>query len=119
VSLEDGKPKVHRVVVAVDCGVVVNPDVVKMQMESCVAYGLSAALFGEITLKEGRVEEGNFDRYRVLRMNEMPKVEVYMVQSSEAPTGVGEPGTPPIAPALTNALFALTGRRIRTLPIRA
>lgn len=118
VSLEDGKPKVHRVVVAVDCGVVVNPDVVKMQMESCVAYGLSAALFGEITLKEGRVEEGNFDRYRVLRMNEMPKVEVYLVQSSEAPTGVGEPGTPPIAPALTNALFALTGKRVRTLPVR-
>lgn len=118
VSIEDGKPKVHRVVVAVDCGVVVNPDVVRMQMESCVAYGLSAALFGEITLKEGRVEQGNFDRYRVLRINEMPKVEVYMVPSTEAPTGVGEPGTPPIAPAVTNAVFALTGKRVRTLPVR-
>lgn len=118
VSLVDGKPKVNRVVVAVDCGIVVNPDVVTMQMESCVAYGLSAALYGEITLKDGQVEQGNFDRYRVLRMNEMPKVEVYMVQSSEAPTGVGEPGTPPIAPAVTNALFALTGKRVRTLPVR-
>lgn len=118
VSIEDGKPRVHRVVCAVDCGIAVNPDVVKMQMESCIAYGLSAALFGEITLKEGQVEQGNFDRYRVLRMNEMPKVEVYIVPSTEPPTGVGEPGTPPIAPAVTNAVFALTGKRVRTLPIR-
>lgn len=118
VSIENGEPKVHRVVCAVDCGVVVNPDVVTMQMESGIAYGLSAALYGEITLKDGQVEQGNFDRYRVLRINEMPRVEVYMVPSAEAPTGVGEPGTPPIAPAVANAIFALTGKRLRTLPFR-
>ena len=118
VSLEGGKPRVHRVVCAVDCGIVVNPDVVRMQMESGIAYGLSAALFGEITLKEGRVEQGNFDRYQVLRISEMPKVEVYLVPSDAPPTGVGEPGTPPIAPAVANALFQLTGKRVRTLPIR-
>jgi len=118
VSLEDGKPKVHRVVCAVDCGTVINPDIVTMQMESGIAYGLSAALFGEITLKDGQVEQGNFDRYRVLRINEMPRVEVHMVASDAPPTGVGEPGTPPIAPAVANALFQLTGKRVRTLPIR-
>jgi len=118
VSLENGRPRVHRVVCAVDCGIVVNPDIVRMQMESGIAYGLSAALFDEITLKEGRVEQGNFDRYRVLRINEMPRVEVHMVASDAPPTGVGEPGTPPIAPAVANALYALTGKRVRTLPIR-
>ncbi len=118
VSIDQGEPRVHRVVCAVDCGVVVNPDIVTMQMESGIAYGLSAALYGEITLKDGQVEQGNFDRYRVLRINEMPKVEVYMVPSAEPPTGVGEPGTPPIAPAVANALFALTGKRVRRLPIR-
>jgi isoquinoline 1-oxidoreductase beta subunit len=118
VSLEGGKPRVHRVVCAVDCGIVINPDVVRMQMESGIAYGLSAALYGEITLKEGRVEQGNFDRYRVLRLNEMPTVEVHLVPSDVPPTGVGEPGTPPIAPAVANALFQLTGKRVRTLPIR-
>jgi isoquinoline 1-oxidoreductase beta subunit len=117
VSIVDGKPKVHRVVVAVDCGVAINPDVVKMQMESCVAYGLSAALYGAITLKDGAVVQGNFNDYQVLRINEMPKVEVYIVPSAEAPTGVGEPGTPPVAPAVTNALYQLTRKRIRTLPI--
>lgn len=117
VSIVDGKPKVHRVVVAVDCGVAINPDIVRMQMESCVAYGLSAALHGAITLKDGAVVQGNFNDYQVLRINEMPKVEVYIVPSAEAPTGVGEPGTPPIAPAVTNALYKLTGKRIRTLPI--
>jgi CO/xanthine dehydrogenase Mo-binding subunit len=118
VSLENGRPRVHRVVCAVDCGIVVNPDIVRMQMESGIAYGLSAALFDEITLKEGRVEQGNFDRYRVLRINEMPRVEVHMVASDAPPTGVGEPGTPPIAPAVANALYALTWKRVRTLPIR-
>ena len=118
VSLEGGQPRVHRVVCAVDCGTVVNPDVVRMQMESGIAYGLSAALYGEITLKDGQVEQGNFDRYRVLRINEMPKVEVHMVPSGAPPTGVGEPGTPPIAPAVANALFQLTGKRVRSLPIR-
>jgi isoquinoline 1-oxidoreductase subunit beta len=118
VSIEKGEPRVHRVVCAVDCGTVVNPDVVRMQMESGIAYGLSAALYGEITLKDGQVEQGNFDRYRVLRIDEMPKVEVYLVPSAEPPTGVGEPGTPPIAPAVANALFGLTGKRVRSLPIR-
>jgi isoquinoline 1-oxidoreductase subunit beta len=118
VSIENGKPRVHRVVCAVDCGVAINPDIVKMQMESGIAYGLSAALYGEITLKEGRVEQGNFDRYQVLRLNDMPKVEVHIVQSDAPPSGVGEPGTPPIAPAVANALFLLTGKRVRTLPIR-
>jgi isoquinoline 1-oxidoreductase beta subunit len=117
VSLENGKPRVHRVVAAVDCGTVVNPENVRMQVESAVAYGLSAALFGEITLKNGAVEQGNFDRYRVLRIGEMPKVEVHLVNSTEPPTGIGEPGTPPIAPAVANALFGLTGKRVRKLPI--
>jgi isoquinoline 1-oxidoreductase beta subunit len=88
-----------------------------MQMESCVAYGLSAALYGAITLKDGAVVQGNFNDYPVLRINEMPKVEVHIVPSAEPPSGVGEPGTPPIAPAVTNALYQLTGKRIRTLPI--
>ncbi len=117
VSIEGGKPRVHRVVVAVDCGLAINPDIVRMQMESCVAYGLSAALYGAITLKDGAVAQGNFNDYQVLRINEMPKVEVHIVPSAEAPTGVGEPGTPPIAPAVTNALYRLAGKRIRSLPI--
>ncbi len=118
VSIEDGKPRVHRVVCAVDCGVAVNPDVITMQMESGIAYGLSAALHGEITLKEGRVVQGNFDTYLPLRLPEMPLVEVHIVPSDAPPTGVGEPGTPPIAPAVANALFKLTGKPVRSLPIR-
>lgn len=117
VSVENGKPKVHRVVCAVDCGIAINPDVVRMQMESGIAYGLSAALHGEITLKDGQVEQGNFDRYQVLRINEMPAVEVHILPSTNNPTGVGEPGVPPIAPAVANALFQLTGKRVRRLPI--
>ena len=114
----EGKPKVHRIVCAVDCGTVVNPDIVAAQMESAIVYGLSAALSGEITLKDGRVVQGNFDTYPVLRMSEMPVVEVHLVKNSEAPGGVGEPGTPPAAPAVCNAIFALTGKRVRKLPIR-
>ncbi len=117
VSLENGRPRVHRVVCAVDCGVAVNPDVITMQMESGIAYGLAAALHGAITLKDGRVEQGNFDTYQVLRINEMPVVEVHIVPSEAAPTGVGEPGTPPIAPAVGNALFKLTGKPVTSLPI--
>jgi isoquinoline 1-oxidoreductase subunit beta len=117
VSLENGRPRVHRVVCAVDCGVAVNPDVIRMQMESGIAYGLSAALHGAITIDGGRAVELNFDRYRVLRINEMPTVEVHIVPSVEAPTGVGEPGTPPIAPAVANALARLTGRPVRRLPL--
>jgi isoquinoline 1-oxidoreductase beta subunit len=117
VSLENGQPRVHRVVCAVDCGVAVNPEVIRMQMESGIAYALSAMLFGAITLKDGQVEQGNFDAYRVLRLPEMPVVEVHIVPSTEAPTGVGEPGTPPLAPAVANALFRLTGKRVRKLPV--
>jgi isoquinoline 1-oxidoreductase beta subunit len=108
---------VHRVVCATDVGSTVNPDTIVAQMESGIVYGLSAALHQKITFKDGKVEQSNFHDYQVLRMNEMPTVEVYIVQSGEAPGGVGEPGTPPIAPAVTNALFALTGKRIRKLPI--
>ncbi len=114
---KDGNFKVDRVVCAVDCGVVVNPDVVKAQMEGCIGFALAAALTGEITLKDGEVQQSNYHDYPVLRINEMPKVEVHMVQSGEKPTGVGEPGVPPLAPALANALFNATGKRIRKLPI--
>jgi isoquinoline 1-oxidoreductase beta subunit len=113
----DGTPKVHRVVAAVDCGMTVNPDIVKRQVESAIVYGLTAALYGKITFKDGRVEQSNFHDYRMLRMNEMPKVEVHIVPSREAPGGIGEPGTPPIAPAVANAIFAATGKRIRKLPL--
>lgn len=114
----DGSFKVDRVVCAVDCGIAVNPDVIRAQMEGGIGYGLSAVLHGAITLKEGRVEQSNFHDYRPLRINEMPAVEVHIVESQEKPTGVGEPGTPVIAPAVANALFAATGKRIRSLPIR-
>jgi len=116
VSLENGAPRVHRVVCAVDCGIVVNPDVVRMQMESGIAYGLSAALYGKIAIDQGKVVSTNFDKYRVLRINEMPTVEVHIVPSTEKPTGVGEPGTPPIGPAVANAVAVLTGNPVRSLP---
>jgi isoquinoline 1-oxidoreductase beta subunit len=115
---KDNKVSVHRVVCSIDCGRVVNPDTIKAQMESGIVFGLTAALYGAITLKDGRVEQSNFHDYEMLRMNEMPKVEVYIVPSQEPPGGVGEPGVPPIAPAVANAIFAATGRRIRRLPIR-
>ncbi|MBL8466788.1 xanthine dehydrogenase family protein molybdopterin-binding subunit [Methyloversatilis discipulorum] len=114
---KDGSFKVDRVVCAVDCGVVVNPDVVKAQMEGGIGYALAAALTGAITLKDGVVEQSNFNDYPVLRINEMPKVEVHIVKSAAAPTGVGEPGVPPLAPALASALRAATGKVIHTLPI--
>jgi isoquinoline 1-oxidoreductase subunit beta len=115
--LRNGGFRVDRVVCAVDCGVAVNPDVIRAQMEGGIGYGLSAALHGEITLKDGRVEQSNFHDYRPLRINEMPRVEVHIVPSSEKPTGVGEPGVPPIAPAVANALAAATGKRLRNLPL--
>ena len=114
----DGAVRVHRVVCAVDCGVAVNPDVIRAQMEGGIAFGLGAALYGEITLDKGAVQQTNFDRYRVLRMPEMPEVEVHIVPSAEPPTGVGEPGVPPVAPAVANAVFALTRMPVRKLPIR-
>jgi len=114
---KDGNPKVHRVVAAVDCGQTVNPQTIVRQIESAICYGLSAALYGKITFKDGKVEQGNFHDYPVVRMNEMPKVEVVILPSQEAPGGIGEPGTPPLAPAVTNAIFAVTGVRLRSLPI--
>jgi len=113
-----GTVKVHKVVGAIDCGPIVNPDTIKAQIEGGIVYGLTAALYGEITFEKGRVKQGNFNDYRMLRMNEMPKVEVYIIKSTEKMGGVGEPGVPAIAPAVANALFVLTGKRIHKLPFR-
>jgi isoquinoline 1-oxidoreductase beta subunit len=118
VSIESGKIRVHRVVCAADCGIVVNPAGVIQQMESGIAFGLSAALQGAIELKDGRVQQSNFHDYPVLRLNQMPAVEVHLVPSTEKSGGAGEPGTPPIAPAVANAIAALTGQRLRELPLR-
>jgi isoquinoline 1-oxidoreductase beta subunit len=115
---KDGEVQVHRVVCTVDCGMIVNPDTVKAQVEGGVIFGLTAALFGEITIRDGRVEQANFNDYRVLRINEAPTVEVHLIKSSEAPGGIGEVGTAGAAPALTNAIFAATGIRIRRLPVK-
>lgn len=112
-----GELKVSRVVCAIDCGPIVNPDTIEAQMESSIVYGLSASIKSEITIEKGGVKESNFDEYDVLRMNEMPKVEVHIVPESESLGGVGEPAVPPIAPAVANAIFAATGQRIRRLPI--
>jgi isoquinoline 1-oxidoreductase beta subunit len=117
VSLSGDEIKVHKVTAAFDCGLVVNPMTVEAQVQSAIAFGLSAALFSQVTFKDGRVEQSNFHDYRVLRMNEMPQVEVHLVAGGDKPTGVGEPGTPPVAPAVANALFALTGKRARSLPL--
>lgn len=116
VSISNGQPKVHRVVCAVDCGIVVNPDNVRAQMEGGIGFGLGAVLKSQITLEGGRVVEGNFDTYEVLRLDEMPQVEVHMVASSAKPTGVGEPGVPPIGPAVANALYQANRKRLRILP---
>ena len=113
---EAGNVKVDRVVCAVDCGTPINPDIIAAQMEGGIGFALGAVLHGRITLRDGHVEQGNFNSYRVLRMNEMPKVEVYIVPSTEAPTGVGEPGVAPLGPAVANAIFAATGQRIHVLP---
>jgi isoquinoline 1-oxidoreductase beta subunit len=117
VSMRGGEIRVHKVTAAFDCGLVVNPLTVEAQLQSAVAFGLGAALFSEITFKDGRVEQSNFHDYRVLRMNEMPVVEVHLLPGGDKPTGVGEPGVPPIAPAVANAVFALTGKRVRSLPM--
>jgi isoquinoline 1-oxidoreductase beta subunit len=117
VRLVDGAVKVARVVCAVDCGVPINPDVIKAQMEGGIGYGLSAVLHGAITLKDGLVDQTNFHDYLPLRINEMPKVEVHIVPSSADPTGVGEPGVPPVGPAVANAVYQLTKQRVRSLPM--
>ncbi len=108
-----------RVVQALDCGRQVNPDTLQAQMQGGAIFGITAALYGDITLKNGCVEQGNFDTYQLLRINEAPKMEVYIVDSQEAPGGAGEPGTAGIAPAVVNAVFAATGKRLRKLPIDA
>ena len=116
---KDGEVRVRRVVCAVDCGTVVNPDTVEAQVQGAIIFGITAALYGEITLKGGRVEQGNFDTYQLLRIDEAPVIEVHIVQSSEPPGGMGEPGTSAIVPAVANAIFAATGKRVRKLPIDA
>jgi isoquinoline 1-oxidoreductase beta subunit len=118
VSITNGKLRVHRVVCAVDCGHVVNPHIIEQQLQSGIVYGLSAALKGAITIDRGRVQQQNFNQYDVLRIDEMPVVEVYIVPSQENPGGIGEATTPGTAPAIANAIFALTNKRIRQLPIR-
>jgi isoquinoline 1-oxidoreductase beta subunit len=118
VSVDRGKLRVHRVVCAIDCGRVVNPAIVRQQIEGGIVFGLSAALKGAITIDRGRVQQGNFDDYDVLRIDEMPQVDVYIVPSEANPGGIGEASVPPIAPAVTNAIFKATGKRIRHLPIR-
>jgi isoquinoline 1-oxidoreductase subunit beta len=114
---KDGAVRVRQVVCAVDCGTVVNPDTVRAQIQSAIMFGITAALYGEITLKDGRIEQSNFDSYRILRMNEAPEVEVHIVRSQELPGGMGEAGTSAIVPAVANAIFAATGKRLRKLPI--
>ena len=113
----DGDIKVHRVVCALDCGQVVNPDTVVAQMEGGIVFGLTAALFGQITFDKGRVQQSNFGDYRMMRMSEAPTVEVHIVASTDEPGGIGEPGTAAIAPALANAVFNATGQRLRKLPL--
>ena len=117
VSLEDGKPRVHRVVCAVDCGTVVNPDTVKQQMQSSVVFALTAALYGKVDIVDGAVLQTNFPNYPMVKLAQSPLVEVHIVSSQRAPAGVGEPGVPPLAPAVANALFVLTQKRSRSLPI--
>jgi isoquinoline 1-oxidoreductase beta subunit len=109
--------KVHRVVCALDCGFIVNPSSIDAQARSSIVYGLTAALHGEITIQDGRVQQNNFNDYRMLRFDEMPEVEVHIIPSMEDPTGAGEFVVPPVAPALCNAIFAATGKRVRRLPI--
>jgi CO/xanthine dehydrogenase Mo-binding subunit len=118
ISLENGMIRVHRVTCAMDCGRVIHPGIVESQVVGSIVGGLSAALHGEITIENGRVKQGNFHDYPMLRINEMPEVEVILIDSEEEPGGAGEPALPPIAPAVANAFFALTGTRLRRLPLR-
>ena len=115
----EGAVRVRRVVCAVDCGTVVNPNTVQAQIQSGIMFGATAALYGEITLKNGRVEQTNFDSYQMLRMNEAPAIDVHVVTSAEPPGGMGETGTSAIVPAIANAIFAATGKRLRKMPVDA
>jgi len=116
VSVQGKAPRVHRVVCALDCGIAVNPDNVRAQIEGGIGFGLGAILKSKLTLDKGAIVEGNFDTYEVLRMEDMPQVEVHILPSTNKPSGVGEPGVPPIGPAVANAFYAATKRRIRALP---
>ena len=116
---KEGNVNPTHVWCVVDCGITVNPDTVQAQMQSGIVFGLSAALYGEVTIKDGRVEQTNFGDYRVLRINETPLIDVHLVKNLEAPGGIGEPGTSCVMPALTNAIFAATGKRLRKLPVAA
>jgi isoquinoline 1-oxidoreductase beta subunit len=118
VSVSGDRIRVHRVVVAVDLGKMVNPNIVKQQLESSIIFGLSAGLFGEITLKDGRVQQTNFNNYPVVRMSESPVIEMHLVESNEKPSGIGEPATALVCPAVANAVFAATGKRLRKMPLR-
>ncbi len=118
VSVENGQIRVHKVTCVLDCGQVVNPDIVRAQMEGGVVYGLTAALYGGLNLEAGAIKESNFHDYPMLRMNESPEIEVIIIDSGTEPTGVGEPGLPPIAPAVANAVFKATGQRLRSLPLQ-
>ena len=118
VSLRNGQVSVHRVVCAVDCGTVVNPGIVAQQMESAVVFALSAALYGKVDIHEGVVQQKNFPDYPMVRLAQAPLVQTHLVASMRPPGGVGEPGVPPLAPAVANALFALTGKRLRALPLQ-
>jgi isoquinoline 1-oxidoreductase beta subunit len=109
---------VHQVWCVIDCGFAVNPNLIRQQLESAIVFGLSAALGGEITIQNGQVQQSNFHDFPVLRMDECPVIESHIMASTEPPEGVGEPGTPPIAPAVANAVFALTGKRLRALPLK-
>jgi isoquinoline 1-oxidoreductase beta subunit len=115
---KDGSIRVNRVVVAIDCGQVINPDMVAAQMEGGICFGLTAALYGDVTLENGQVQQSNFNNYQMLRIGGMPRIEVHIVPSHEAPGGVGEPPVPSIAPAVANAIFAATGKRLRRLPFQ-
>jgi isoquinoline 1-oxidoreductase beta subunit len=118
ISIEaDGKVKVHKITCALDCGQVVNPDIVNAQVEGSIIFGLTAALWGEINIQGGRVQQQNFNHYRLMRMNEAPKIDIFVINSTEAPGGIGEPAVALVAPAVTNAIYAATGRRVRSLPL--
>ena len=119
ISIEGGRLKVHRITCVIDCGQTVNPRIVESQLESGIVYGLTAALWGDVTLRGGRVQQRNFNDYRVLRLNELPLLDVHVITSDAKPGGVGEVAVPPVAPSVCNAIFAATGKRLRTLPIAA
>jgi isoquinoline 1-oxidoreductase beta subunit len=118
VSVENGAINVHRVLCVVDCGTAVNPDIVRAQMEGGIIFGLTAALYGELNLEDGAIKQSNFHDYPMMRMADAPRIDVEIVDSGTEPTGVGEPGLPPIAPALANAVYRATGQRLRALPLR-